>query len=152
MFVTFLCSNTQKLSQNCFFSMFMSERTIKLNMREGGGGTAVSVTEKKTVSSFELKSEMKAHIVKRQDIHHLTVDLKTLKESSSELLSSLLRQKAPNCLRSLTAQHTHVKKNVHLDLNIRQATPLLFFTKRLLPVTVAFTDRHLSTASYFSNL
>lgn len=49
-------------------------------------------------------------IVKRQDIHHLTPDLKTFKGTSSELLSScLLRHKTPNCLKSPGAQHTHVK-------------------------------------------
>lgn len=44
--------------------------------------------------------EMKAHIVERQDILHLTLDLKTT--GVSELLSScLLKHRAPNCLQSL---------------------------------------------------
>lgn len=113
MFVTFLCSNTQKLSQNCLFFMFMSERTIKLNMREGGWrGNCSECHRERMKRSPVLNSnaEMKARIVKRQDIHHLTPDLKTLKKTSLEFLSScLLRHKTPNCLKSLTAQHTHVK-------------------------------------------
>lgn len=113
MFVTFLCSNTQKLSQNCFFFMFMSERTIKLNMRQGGRrGNCSECHRERMKPSPVLNSnpEMKAYTVKRQDMHHLTVDLKTLKGTSSELLSScLLGHKTPNCLKSLTAQHTHVK-------------------------------------------
>jgi len=82
MFVTFLCSNTQKLSQNCLFFMFMSERTIKLNMREGGWrGNCSECHRDRMKRSPVLNSnpEMKAHIVKRQDIQHLTLDLKTLK-------------------------------------------------------------------------
>lgn len=84
MFVTFLCSNTQKLSQNCFFFMFMSERTIKLNMREGGWrGNCTECHRERMKWSLVLNSnpEMKACIVKRQDIHHLTLDLKTLEEN-----------------------------------------------------------------------
>lgn len=42
-----LQQHSETKSKLLFFFMFMSERTIKLNMREGGWrGNAVSVTEK----------------------------------------------------------------------------------------------------------
>lgn len=48
--------------------------------------------------------EMNAHIVERQEIHHLTLDLNTT--GVSELLSScLLKYKTPNYLQSL-CQHS----------------------------------------------
>lgn len=82
-------------------------------MRQGGRrGNCSECHRERMKPSPVLNSnpEMKAYTVKRQDIHHLTVDLKTLKGTSSELLSScLLGHKTPNCLKSLTAQHTHVK-------------------------------------------
>lgn len=107
MFVTFLCSNTQKLSQNCFFFMFMSERTIKLNMREGGWrGNCTECHRERMKWSLVLNSnpEMKACIVKRQDIHHLTLDLKTLEENQLRV-AFITHTQTKNTKRSQVLEH-----------------------------------------------
>lgn len=59
MFVTFLCSNTQKLSQNCFFFHVYVWKNYKIKYEGGrveGELQWVSQSKNETVSSFELKS------------------------------------------------------------------------------------------------